>query len=320
MVVQPSNWLTAARLARASRGLCVVPGQAPGIPLNNLHQRLWEVCGGPFDEIAEIISLLRSLGLLQDADVTVVRSRVGNHLAKAIRRKEMSVFGLLLVRAGYFHDQARALIETGEMSADGDLRCVRRKATSAAPQLVGVLSWWSEVQVRQALFVPRHIVSELNTVWAMLPPPKIPTFAQERKAVGDRAEMYSVQFERSRSLNPAAIAWVAQDSDEFGWDIEDRASVPVRRIEVKGRRDGELVFFLSENEFKKASAVRQSYQIHFWGEIDLSRHPAVEYASLRASGYPVIINDFLTLVDAGTWVLTPVRWRAELRKPQPPLS
>lgn len=81
---------------------------------------------------------------------------------------------------------------------------------------------------------------------------RLPGFALERKQVGDRAELYSVQTERSRIANPSVIAWVARESDTLGWDVEDRSVTPHRCVEVKGRRDGEVIFYLSENEWRRA--------------------------------------------------------------------
>jgi hypothetical protein len=119
--------------------------------------------------------------------------------------------------------------------------------------------------------------------------------------------MYSVQFERTR-LGTSAIFWVAKDSDELGWDVEDRSVTPHRCIEVKGRRDDEVVFFLSDNEWQKAVELESLYEIQFWGGIDLACDPAIEYARLRANGYPLVINNISTQVGVG-WEATAVRWR-----------
>jgi hypothetical protein len=102
--------------------------------------------------------------------------------------------------------------------------------------------------------------------------------------------MYTVQYERSRVRHPA-IFWVARDSDSLGWDVEDRSTTPYRYIEVKGRRESDLVFYLSDNEWTKAQALGPNYEVQFWGEIDLTLDPGVEYARLRASGYPIVITN-----------------------------
>jgi hypothetical protein len=114
-------------------------------------------------------------------------------------------------------------------------------------------------------------------------------------------------------LGTSAIFWVAKDSDELGWDVEDRSVTPHRCIEVKGRRDDEVVFFLSDNEWQKAVELGALYEIQFWGGIDLTCDPASEYARLRATGYPLVISNISTQIGVG-WEATAVRWRIT-RKP-----
>lgn len=305
-----SSWLTAARLQRLVQALRHIPGQAPGVAVGTAQRVLWSSCGGPFDEVPQYIAILRDLSLLFEAEDTVLRTRLGNQVAKAAARGDLTHLGLLMIRAGWFHDQGRVLVEEGFVSANGSLSCPRRVATAGAPQLLGVLAWWSEVVTRPALVIPSQLLAELNTVWALLPPVgEIPKFLSDRKAVGNRAEMYTVQFERSRAANPSEIAWVARDSDLLGWDVEDRNPSPFRRIEVKGRRDGTPQFYLSENELRKAKELGSSYELHFWGDIDLNREPAVEYAALRANGYPLVLPDLHSVLGSGAWHMEPVRWR-----------
>jgi len=172
-----------------------------------------------------------------------------------------------------------------------------------------MLQWWEGVQLLPSVVIPKQLLTELNTVWALLPPPtQVPAWAVERKAVGDRAEMYSLQFEKTK-VDPSKVYWVARDSDSLGWDIEDRSLEPRRCIEVKGRRDHEVLFFLSDNEWSKAQEVGERYEIHFWGGIDLARDPAVEYTELTAAGYPLVIRDLPAQISKGTWEAAAVRWR-----------
>ena len=289
-----------------------IPGQAPGVPLGNAKRLVWDGCGGPFDEATVLLEVLQSLNLITETGQTLLRTRAGNQVSKAIGRGDATAFAVLLIRAGFFHDQARVVIEQGQMQADGSLACPPRTFISAAPQLLGILRYWDTVKVRPVVTIPQNLLSELDTVWALLPPaPELPEILTERKAVGDRAEMYSVQFERSRSADPARIAWVARDSDLLGWDVEDRNGSPTRCIEVKGRRDNKQTFYLSENEWRKLKELGGAYQLHFWGNIDLNRTPALEYAALRASGYPIVLDNFEALVSVGDWTMTPVRWRLE---------
>ena len=85
--------------------------------------------------------------------------------------------------------------------------------------------------------------------------------------------MYTVQYERER-VGQSSIFWVARDTDSLGWDVEDRSKTPYRYIEVKGRRDSELVFYLSEREWNKAHELGSNYEVQFWGSIDLTVDPA----------------------------------------------
>ena len=164
--------------------------------------------------------------------------------------------------------------------------------------------------------IPQSLVAELNTVWALLPSQaEAPTWVLERKAVGDRAEMYTVQTERSRIADPSRVVWVARDADDLGWDVEDRSMAPVRCIEVKGRRDRAVVIYMSKNEWSKARLLGARYEIHFWGEIDLNREPAVEYAALRAGGYPLVILDLHERRRKGEWIAESVRWRVRPAMP-----
>jgi len=160
--------------------------------------------------------------------------------------------------------------------------------------------------------VPAALLADLNSVWAIFPPPpEVPPWALERKEIGNRAEAYSVQLERSRVRDPALVAWVARDTDALGWDVEVRTANPVRCIEVKGSREPDVVFFMSQNEWQQAASLGGRYEVHFWGEIALKREPAVEYATLVASGYPVVLADPAALVQRNDYSATAVRWRIE---------
>ena len=215
---------------------------------------------------------------------------------------------MTLIRSGCFHEQARLLVETATIDTEGNLHCPTRTAQTIAPQLVAILLSWEEVQLRPEFVIPSSLVQELNTAWALLPPEStLPRWAAERRAVGDRAEMYSVQLERSR-VRPDLIAWVARDSDAFGYDVEDRSTNPSRCIEVKGSRDNDVIFYISEREWQRAQELGSRYEVQFWGGIDLRVEPAIEYAALRAAGYPLTIPNFAASVGVD-WIATPVKWR-----------
>lgn len=307
-----SAWLTAVRLRRLCTILRKLTSKSPGLPMPEAARGSWNACGGPFDEVPQLIGILAELGLLVRSENSIQRNGDGDRLAGAIGRGDLTGLGIALVRAGFFYDQARRLIESGAIGDDGGLRCPLKIARVGAPQLLGVLQWWKEVQLRPLVVVPKGLVGELNTVWALIPPSiDLPKWAAERKAIGDRAEMYTVQLERMRTHTPSQIYWVARDSDTLGWDVEDRANVPHRLIEVKGSRDLKPVFYLSENEWNKAHQFGPAYEVQFWGEVDLGRAPAIEFTALRTAGYPVVITNIASAIASGIWTATAVRWRVE---------
>ncbi len=96
---------------------------------------------------------------------------------------------------------------------------------------------------------------------------------------------------RLESQNPSSVLWVARDDETLGYDIEDRSTDDVQRIEVKASRQSEVRFFLSAREHTVAHRVPKSYGVHFWGDIDLSRDPMSEFSLLRERGFPLIFDD-----------------------------
>jgi hypothetical protein len=311
-VSRPSDWFTPVRFRRLAGVLPSVDGTAPGLPASDAARRVWRTCGGPLAEVTDHLGILNMLGLVHLHNGAYIRTSAGNRLTKALRRGDQTGLALALIRAGCFHDQARHLIERGTSDAAQRLVVARREAIVGAPQLLTLLQLWSEVEVRPHVAIPLALVSELEATWSLLPPePTVPEWLRERKLVGDRAELYTVQFERSRATDRNRIHWVARDADDLGWDVEDRSLTPVRRIEVKGSRDRREMFFLSENEWKKCNEHGDSYFVHLWCAIDLARKPAVEYAALRAKGYPVEIQNPAKALNDGRWIATATRWRVE---------
>jgi cation transport regulator ChaC len=100
---------------------------------------------------------------------------------------------------------------------------------------------------------------------------------------------------------------VSRDSDSLGFDVEDRSTSPTRCIEVKGSRDTELMFFLSETELEKAKEIGSRYELQFCGGIDLSMDPSSEYPLLRARGYPTRLEHLSVRLE--NMEMQPVRWR-----------
>lgn len=226
---------------------------------------------------------------------------------------------LALIRAGYFHDQARTLLDMGASQADGSI-LIRPLATArrACPQLTGLLLHWPEVATaRQVFRIPSDLVEEMGAGWALLPPPEAGQIeaALIRKTVGNRGELYSYQFEKLRAASPSDIVWVSQDNEALGYDVEDRSERPYRRIEVKASGGRLIRFFLSDNEFGRAHDDPERYEVQFWGGIDLGSNPADEFRRLRQQSYPIIFRDLPTQLGTGALVATPTQWLCTTPEP-----
>jgi hypothetical protein len=306
----PAHSLTAVRLERLRALAIAIPSLQLGSPPEEVFRAALDLVGGTLEEISGLAAFLGEMGLCCEVEGALRRTKDGDRIARAIRSDDMTLLGRAIIRSGVLHEQARHLLECGEVRPDGSLACELRNARDSAPQLVGLLQWWPEVETSPALAIPKPLVDELNSVWSLLPPaPETPAWVVERKAVGNRAEMYTVHMEKLIANDPAAIVWVARDSDGLGWDVEDRGTSQLRRIEVKGSRNVEPVFLLSENEWQKASEHADSYEIHFWGGVDLSRQPAEEFLFLRREGFPIVIRNIVAEVDGGKWRAKPALWR-----------
>jgi hypothetical protein len=219
---------------------------------------------------------------------------------------------MALIRAGLLHDQARLFLDSFAPDAEGNVVCRVSDARRVSPQLVGLLQHWPEVRTTSStLLVPPQLLAELAAVWALIPAVTAERAESEarRKTIGNRAEGYSYQLERLAAVDASAIVWVAQDDDSLGFDIEDRGVTPRRRIEVKGSSGRETRFFMSDNEWRKASDDPRSYEIHFWGGIDLNRPAADEYVALRSQGFPIVFTDLPRLIQEGVLDAFPDRWR-----------
>lgn len=313
-----STWLTAVRLERLCTLISTCPSSQLGSPPQEVIEEVWNDVGGDRDELLVLVEVLKVCGLVLEMSGMLRRTRDGDRIVRSLRQDDRTPLGTALIRGGLMHDQARHLVESGTPLANGDMSCEHRMIRAGAPQLLGLLAWW-DVEVGSTLVIPRALVKELTTVWAMLPPPpETPTWVRERQEIGNRAEMYTVQFERRSATNPSNIVWVARDSSSLGWDVEDRGASPMRQIEVKGSRATAPIFFFSDNEWRKANEHSSTYEVHFWGEIDLGRAPASEYEVLLAAGYPLIVRNIAAEVAAGRWLVVATQWRVSLAPAPPP--
>lgn len=306
-MTRPSDWLTAVRTRRLGALLIAFPRIGSTPTEHELTRILWRIAGGPLDEVPDLFNAMLQIQVVSSGP-TPRRTSIGTSIASALQRGDSRPLGRALVRSGMFHDQARRLLEASSRRGDGTMTCPSRAATGLARQLVGLIRWWPDSIERGLLVIPRDLVSEFISVWALNPPADAP-WLDDRKAVGERAERYSVQYETDLIDDPSRLLWVSRDSDLLGWDIEDHSVTPFRAIEVKGGRGSEPVFFVSENELNRARDLGPRYEVQFWGDIDLARDPAEEFAHLRNIGYPILIPDFAAAIDRGDWTASPSRWR-----------
>lgn len=305
-------WFTATRVTRLI--VCLQRLRAPGAwTATDGLTALWRVVGGPLEEMPGLLRHLELLGLAYtNSQGLIGRTPSGNKVAKASERRDFTPFVKAVMRSGLMHDQVRAFLEIGEMGDDGYFRCETRPVRVRCSQLYGLLQMWPGVSFERLIGVPKQLLDEITQIWAIVPPTAGQEYLLDRKRVGDRAELFTVNHERLRASDPARIAWVSRDSDSLGFDVEDRSATPSRCIEVKGRRDGDVVFFMSDNEFAKARELGSRYEIQFWGMIDLARDPADEYHALRAAGYPLVFTNIPSLIAQQSLVATAIKWKIQL--------
>jgi hypothetical protein len=169
-----------------------------------------------------------------------------------------------------------------------------------------------DVSIRGQVEIGRESGLELDSVWNELPlTSRIDSqdIEKRRKAIGDRAELYSLQVERSAYVGSwRQITWVSRDDDSLGYDIEVPGN-PTRRIEVKGSAGRDLQFFLSANEYRVAQRHGSSYEIHFWGQINVKKDPVEEFERLVTAGYPIRVADPTSALTQRPWLIEPSQYR-----------
>ncbi|MGV1005695.1 MAG: DUF3883 domain-containing protein [Candidatus Nanopelagicales bacterium] len=173
-----------------------------------------------------------------------------------------------------------------------------------------------DVALTGQLVIGEATALELDSVWNEVPPEMRTNWSDidnKRRAVGERAEHYSMQLERSRGVGAIdRIVWVSRDDDDLGYDIEvknvDSRERP-RLVEVKGTSGRTVQFLLSSNEYDVAATAGESYEVQFWGRIDLARAPMEEYELLRTAGYPITIVNPARELGQEPWLIEPSQYR-----------
>jgi hypothetical protein len=295
--------------------VCIPSHQAGGTASEGLYTLLQSRIGVARRSARAVVSCLATMRLITNVEGVIGRSRLGDKIRREVRAQGSHRLAILIIRSGLMADQIRSLRQVLRRKGDGYV-CGRSAAQAAAPQLAGLLGRVPDVEVGGQIAIGRDAGLELDSVWNELHPTSRVDWQdreKRRKAIGDRAELYSLQLERSSHVGALEqINWVSRDDDSFGYDIEVVGS-PTRCIEVKGSSGRDVQFLISANEYRVAEQRKGCYEIHFWGEIDLRRDPLDEYDRLRASGYPVCVIDPTVALLAEPWVIEPAQYRVSRR-------
>jgi hypothetical protein len=302
------DWLSAVRFNRLPILLRTVQAQRPpGLPAVRARSFLWTQCGGPLDDIPLLLRVLVTSGLVVELQGHFRLTAEGRRVAIHDHQQNGRMLALALIRAGVFAEQARRFVEVSRLDVEQQaLICRRGIAQKTAAQLVGLLQRWPDVRIGADVVVPSAVARELLNAWAL--DPIVNQRGEPKVAIGQRAELYTYQFERQSSADPTKIRWVARDDDSLGYDVEDINSDPARRIEVKGSVGEELRFFLSANELDAARRFGEHYEVQFWGSINPALSPAVEYENLRRAGYPNRLINFQAMLRDGHLLSTPQKY------------
>lgn len=304
-------WLTAVHVARLPQILTAIHRHPPpGIPADRADRIVWRSCNGPLNEVPQLIIIL-TLAELVSSGSTLRLTKTGRRVATQDHQHNGTLLAQALIRSGFFADQVRRLTELSQIHHEsGEMICRRSVAIENCPQLAGLLRRFPGVSWEEELRVPAFLRSVLVEIWALLPTLSLEKIDQ-RKAIGNRGELYSYYFEQLRADDPNTTRWVARDDESLGYDIEDIATKPQRRIEVKASRAAESRFFLSANELNVACSHGEHYEIHFWGTINLDQTPADEYHRLRVAGYPIIYGNLSQRLKEGSLIARPTQYLIE---------
>jgi hypothetical protein len=308
VTLEIDNWLTAVRLRRLPKVLLAIRTHPPpGVSEQRINHVVWNKCDGPLGDVEGLINVLLGAGLLEHRGSLTSLTSQGRRVATQDHQQGGRLLARSLIDAGYFRNQARRLLASGEFTASGDLVCKRSDAVGVAAQLTGTLRRWREVVLDSHLRVPAGLVEELLATWALQPLPRLPS-QEARQEIGDRAEAYSYRLEQETTRDPSRVQWVALDDDSLGYDIRNAATSPERCIEVKGSQGRDVRFFLSPNEWNVGRSLGDAYEVHFWGGISLTRPRAEEYRALRGAGYPQVFRNLGASVASGALVVTPSQY------------
>jgi hypothetical protein len=316
MTRRDANWFTHVRVERLLPALRAIQMQPPpGVAHWRATRTVWNQCGGPFDEVADIIDVLADIALIAERGGYLRTTKHGRAIATQDHHTGGRGMVRALLRAGLFADQVRRLLEVGERTPDGSFTCRRSVAIENAPQLLGALRRWPNVTVARDVYVPAEVAKELADPWSLI---RRDGYNRDiKKVIGERAELYTYLQERRLADDPSSIRWVSRDDDDLGFDVEDLSTSPSRRIEVKGTSGALTRFYMSTHEWAVAHEEPQRYEVQFWGRIDLERQERSEFQQLRKLGYPIVFSNLETAIRDGRLCVRTEIFRLESKRSTP---
>lgn len=292
--------------------LVAIPSrQAGGVQDEGLHRVLQARIRSAKDQVPLLVSCLVAMRLVSSTDGLLARSSKGDRVCRRIRTDGSHPLAISIIQSGLMATQMRAIRGVLRRDQDGYF-CSRAAAQSVAPQLVGLLARMPDVTVGGRIEIGRASGLELDSMWNELTPSSRVDWEEihkRRKAIGERAELYSMQLERSAQVGARErVVWVSRDDDSLGYDIEVRDQ-PMRRLEVKGSSGRDVQFFLSSNEYRVAGRHLETYEVHFWGAIDLRADPQEDYDRLVDMGYPIRIANPVVTCAISPWSIEPSQYK-----------
>jgi hypothetical protein len=294
------------------RMITAIPShRSGGLASDGIDDVLLSRVEGGRDSVQAVRACLAAMRLITEIDSIVGRSTSGDKVRREMREHGSSPVALAIIRSGLMAEQVRAIRAILRRHGNG-YACGRSAVQAIAPQLFGLLSRMPDVEVSGKIVIGRDAALEIDSVWNELPLTSRINWQdaeKRKKAIGDRAELYSLQFERTAHVGAwEKIIWISRDDDSLGYDIEVPEN-PIRRIEVKGSAGRDVLFFLSSNEYRVAQRYGTSYEIHFWGEIDIKCDPVEEFERLRSAGYPIRVSDPTYALTQEPWLIEPHQYR-----------
>ncbi|MEX2447989.1 MAG: DUF3883 domain-containing protein [Solirubrobacterales bacterium] len=253
-----------------------------------------------------LLEFLGSCGLLENEGAGWRLSRAGEDAFGRLAAEDWSPYAHALLASGAYEGELARLLEGA--AEDGDrLRCPLAALPRLAPRAGALLAWDPDLREGHDLVASLALLDTLLASSAMENAAEIPSWVQDNNTVGWRAELYSLRLERGR-LGAKRVLHTSRDAgDGFGYDIET-TGCKSRLIEVKGSRSAAMGFHLSRRELEVAREEPDRHELHFWGEIDLGRNPADEYAALRRDKYPVVIDDLAAAIEREKFKMQPRSW------------